>query len=144
MAQAQKPVPRITEMTRPYWEAAKKHELVLMQCSECGQYRHPLSAPQEFICPNCTSTKKPQWARVSGRGKLLTWTVVHRVFHPSFADEAPYTVALARLDEGPRMLANLRGVKPEDIKPDMEVEVFFEELAPEITLPQFRPVSAGS
>ncbi len=114
-----------------------------MKCADCGHYRHPLMAPEVFICTNCTSTNPPRWVKASGRGKLLTWTVVHRVFHPSFATEAPYTTVLVLLAEGPRMLANLRDIKPEDIKPDMEVEVCFEDITPEITLPQFRPASTA-
>ena len=91
------------------------------------------------MCPNCTSVRQPQWANASGGGRISTWTVVHKVFHPAFADEAPYVVAIVQLEEGPRMIANIRGIKPDDIKADMEVEVFFEDLTEEVTLPQFRP-----
>ena len=138
MAQMQKPLPMILDWTKPYWEATKRHELLLLKCVDCGQHRHPLVAGDSFMCPNCTSTKKPEWVRASGRGKLMTWTVVHRVFHPAFADEVPYVVAIVLLDEGARMIANLRGTKSEDLRADMPVEVIFEELTEEITLPQFR------
>lgn len=139
MVEIQKPLPGITEATKPYWEAAKRHELVLLKCVDCGHHRHPLAPGDSFMCPNCTSVNQPQWVKASGRGKLVTWTVMHKVFLPAFANEAPYVVAIARLEEGPRMLANLRGVKPDEIKADMEVEVFYEDLTDEITLPQFRP-----
>jgi len=91
------------------------------------------------MCPHCNTTKPPEWLKATGRGKIITWTVVHRAFHPAFAEEVPYIVAIATLDEGVRMTANLRGVKPEDVKGDMEVEVFFEKLTDDINLPQFRP-----
>jgi uncharacterized protein len=52
----------------------------------------------------------------------------------------PYTIAVVLLDEGARMIANLRDAKPEEIKGNMEVEVIYEKLTKDITLPQFRPV----
>ena len=138
MAQAQKPLPMITAWTKPYWEATKQHELLLLRCVDCGGHRHPLVAGESFMCPNCTSTKQPEWVRASGRGKIMTWTVVHRISHPGFADESPYVAVIVLLEEGARMGANLRGIKPEDIRADMPVEVFFEDLTEEFTLPQFR------
>ena len=139
MAKITKPLPMIVPWTKPYWEAAKRHELLLLRCIDCGQYRHPMAAGESFMCPNCTSTKQPQWAKVSGRAKVMTWTAVHRVYHPGFADETPYVVVIVLLEEGARMIANLRGIKFEAIKANMDVEVCFEELSDEITLPQFRP-----
>ncbi len=141
MTKAIKPLPEITPEKKPYWDAAKRHELVLLKCVDCGHYRHPLYGGESFMCPNCNSTQKPLWVKSSGRGKLLTWTIVHQVFHPSFEEESPYAIAVVLLDEGARMIANLRGAKPEEIKGDMAVEIIFEELSEDITLPQFRPVS---
>lgn len=139
MAQFQKPLPAITEATKPYWEAARRHELLLLKCVDCGYYRHPLAPGESFMCPNCTSVKQPQWVKASGRGKIATWTVVHKVFHPAFADEAPYVVAIAELEEGPRMMANMRGIKPQEMEPDMPIEVIYEDITEEVTLPQFKP-----
>ena len=141
MSETKIPLPLITADKKPYWEAASRHELLLLKCVNCGQYRHPLHAGDSFMCPQCNTTTPPDWVKATGKGKLLTWTVVHKAFIPSFAEEVPYVVAIATLDEGVRMIANLRSLKPEDIKGDMEVEVFFEELTTEITLPQFRPRS---
>ncbi len=139
MSKVEKLLPEITADKKPFWEAASRHELLLMKCVDCGQYRHPLYAGDSFMCPHCNTTKPPEWVKAAGHGKITTWTVVHRAFHPSFAEEVPYIVAIATLDEGVRMTANLRGVKPEDVRGDMEVEVFSEKLTEEITLPQFRP-----
>jgi uncharacterized protein len=140
MPEIDKPLPEITADKKPYWEAAKRHELLLMKCSNCGHFRQPLYAGDSFMCPNCNTTRPPEWVKSAGRGKIITWTVIHRAFHPAFAGEVPYIVAIATLDEGVRMTANLRGVKPEDVKSEMEVEVFFEELTQDIKLAQFRPV----
>jgi uncharacterized protein len=144
MSKVEKPLPEITADKKPFWEAAGRHELFLMKCVNCGQYRHPLYAGDSFMCPHCNTTKPPEWVKATGKGKILTWTVIYRAFHPAFAEEVPYIAAIATLDEGVRMTANLRGVKPEDVKGDMEVEVFFEKLTEDINLPQFRPKSAKS
>jgi uncharacterized OB-fold protein len=142
MSNIDRPVPQTTGDKKPYWDAAARHELLLIKCSSCGQYRHPLYAGDSFMCPHCNTTKPPEWVKATGKGKVLTWTVIHKAFHPSFADEVPYIAVIATLDEGVRMTANLRDVKPEDVREGMEVEVFFEEFIEGITLPQFRPVSA--
>jgi hypothetical protein len=142
MSEIKIPLPLISEDKKPYWEAASRHELLLMKCVNCGQYRHPLHAGDSFMCPHCNTTKPPDWVKATGKGKILTWTVVRKAFLPCFAEEIPYIVAIATLDEGVRMTANLRGVKPEDVKGDMEVEVFYEKLTEDITLPQFRARSS--
>ncbi len=60
---------------------------------------------------------------------------------PNF--EAPYIIAIIELEEGPRLMSNLVGVEPEPAKlrVDMPVEVVFEDVTDEITLPKFRPVA---
>ena len=132
-----KPLPGINELTRPYWDATKKHELYLQKCQQCGNYRYP---PGES-CPSCMSDKL-EWVKVSGRGTVYTWTVFHQVYHPSFAEEAPYTVVAVELDEGPRMVTTLTDCEDEDIHIGMPVEVVFDDVTEEITLPRFRPVKS--
>jgi uncharacterized protein len=139
MSEVKIPLPLITPDKKPYWEAANRHELLLMKCVNCGQYRHPLYQGDSFMCPNCNTTKPPDWVKATGKAKLLTWTVVRKAFLPLFAEEVPYIVAIATLDEGVRMTANLRDIKPEDVKENMEIEIFYEKLTYEIELPQFRP-----
>mgnify|MGYP001040349366 CR=1 FL=1 len=132
----QKPSPRIDEVNRPYWEAAKRYELLLQKCEECGYYRYP---PGE-TCPSCLSDKLG-WVKVSGRGSVYTWTVFHQVYHPAFKENVPYAVVAVELEEGPRIITNLADCKIEDIKVGMPVEVVFDDVTEEITLPKFRPTS---
>jgi len=129
-----KPLPNIDDTSRPYWEAARRHELVLQKCRDCGHYRYPAGA----TCPHCLSDKL-EWVRVSGLGTIYTWTVFHQVYHPAFAQDAPYAVVAVELDEGPRMASNLVDCKIEDIQVGMPVEVVFDDVTAEITLPKFRP-----
>ncbi|HEY90354.1 MAG TPA: Zn-ribbon domain-containing OB-fold protein [Dehalococcoidia bacterium] len=131
-----KPVPGIDELSRPYWEAAKRHELVMQRCRECGCYRYPPGN----ICPGCAS-EDTEWVKVSGRGTIFTWNVFHKVYHPAFAQDVPYAIVAVELEEGPRVTSNLVDCRLEDIRIGMPVEVVFEDITEEISLPKFRPVS---
>ena len=130
----QKPLPRIDDMNRPFWEAARKHELVLQKCLKCGHYRNLIGT----TCPRCLSDRL-EWVKVSGRGTVYTWTVFHMVYHPAFANEVPYAVVAVELEEGPRMITSLVECKPENIELGMWVEVVFDDVTEAITLPKFRP-----
>ena len=130
----EKLLPRIDEMSRPYWEGAKRHELLLQKCQECGHYRYP---PGE-TCPSCLSDKL-EWVKVSGRGSVYTWTVFHQAYHPAYKDDIPYAVVAVELEEGPRMITNLVNCRIEDIKVGMPVEVVFDDVTEEVSLPKFRP-----
>jgi uncharacterized protein len=74
----------------------------------------------------------------SGRGKVLSFTVVRRPVSPAFAQEIPYIVALVTLEEGPQMMTNIVGCAPEDVTIGMPVEVIFEDWTDTISIPKFR------
>jgi hypothetical protein len=80
-----------------------------------------------------------EWVRVSGKGKVFSWTVTARAFYPGF--EVPYAVVIIELDEGVRMVSNVVDCKPEDLYIGMPVEVVFEDVTKEITLPKFKVIS---
>jgi uncharacterized OB-fold protein len=130
-----KPLPVVSDETRPFWEATKRGELLLQHCRECGAYRHPASV----LCPECSSTAF-DWKAVSGQGKVYSFVIFHRAYHPAFADDVPYAVACIELKEGPRLISNIVNIGPEDVRCDMPVEVVFEQVTSDITLPKFRPV----
>jgi len=130
----ERPLPEPTEASRPYWDACRQHELQLQRCGSCGAFRFPAG----FMCPECSSLDLA-WHRVSGRGRVHAYTVVHRAPHPALAGEAPYVVALIELDEGACLMSNVVGCRAEDVRVDMPVEVVFRDLTPSVTLPLFRP-----
>ncbi len=130
-----KPLPRITGLSREYWEGAKEHELRLLNCNACGKIWFPPS----HRCPNCLSTDIA-WKPASGRGKVWSWIVMWQRYFPAFEPDLPYNVAYVELDEGPKLMTNLVDVASEDIRCDMPVEVVFDEVTDEISLPKFRPV----
>ena len=133
-----RPLPQRTEIAEGYWEAARRHELAVQRCSDCGVLRH---YPQER-CPECISAAH-EWAPLSGRGTIYTYAVSHAAFHPFFQDRLPYVIATIELDEGVRVLSDL-DEPPDEVRMGARVEVFFEELDDDITLPRFRLVKADS
>jgi uncharacterized OB-fold protein len=128
-------IPGVTPLTAPYWAAARDHQLVIQRCTACGHVWHP-PLP---LCPACHS-EVIAWIPVSGRGHVYTYTVVYHATHAAMADKVPYISALIELEEGPRILTNLRNCTEDDARIGMPVWVLFEELTDEITLPQFEPV----
>lgn len=128
-----KPLPRITADNRPFWEAARRHELALQRCDDCGHFRYP-PAP---VCPECVS-ERATWTPVSGRGTVTTFVVVHKPYFASFVADLPYNVVQVQLDEGPRLTANLVEIANADIRIGARVEAVFDDVTPEVTLPRFR------
>jgi uncharacterized OB-fold protein len=131
-----RPLPRPTELTAGFWEAARRHELVLQRCGQCDEFRH---YPQP-LCPHCFSAKWT-WVPASGRGRVYTFTETHQAFHPAWAGAVPYVVATIELDEGVRVVSDLPDGDRADVRIGAKVEVFFDELpGTDVTLPRFRLV----
>ncbi len=131
-----KPIPVPQGESDYYWEKAKAHELWLRKCDDCNQaYFYPRD-----ICPMCFS-RNTSWIQASGKGTLHTFAIVHRAPTLAFRDDAPFVVAMVDLEEGPRMPTNLIDVEPNpaNITIGMPVEVVFEDITDEITLPKFKP-----
>jgi uncharacterized OB-fold protein len=137
MADYKKPIPAITPEMRPFYEAAKRHELVVQRCRGCGTHRFPARE----ICAGCLSTDS-EWVKVCGKGEVFSFNAMHQVYHPGFAGEVPYAVVLVKLAEGAKMNSNLVGVKPHEIRIGMPVEVVFEDVSDEVTLAKFVPASS--
>lgn len=135
MAGAAKPLPKPTPDTQPFWDAVKRHELMLPKCKACGQLHF---FPRPF-CPHCFSWDL-EWVRCSGKGKLYSFLINHRPA-PGFEEETPYVIAVVELDEGPRMLSNLIDIEPtpEAVQVDMPVEILFQDVNEETTMFKFRP-----
>jgi uncharacterized OB-fold protein len=133
-AQPAKPIPVPTLETRPYWEGCKAHELRIQRCAACAHHQF---FPRMY-CTQCMSDRV-EWVEASGRGKVLSYTIVHRPVSPAFKDEIPYVVALVTLDEGPTMMTNIVGWSPQSLAIGMPVAVTFEDWTEEISIPKFRP-----
>jgi hypothetical protein len=132
-----KPIPVASVESAPYWEGLRNHRLLMQKCSGCKNFWFPPS----LLCPHCGSAHN-EWCELSGRGRVFTYVVVHRVYHPGFAGDVPYVVAVIELDEGPRMVSNVVGVTPDQVACDMRVEIVFEDIPQNMTLPKFAVKSA--
>ena len=131
-----KPLPQISAAMAPFFEAARRHALVVQRCAGCGARRFPARS----ICSTCLS-REATWVPVSGRGTVFSFAIMHQAVHPGFAAETPYAVVVIQLDEGPRVLSNLVDCPMADVRIGQPVEVVFDDLTPEVTLPKFRPRS---
>ncbi len=129
-----KPIPEVTPALAPFFAAAREERLVVQRCAGCGALRFP---PRE-ICSACLATEAT-WQPVSGRGEIFSYNVMHQVYHAGFAAAVPYAVVVVRLEEGPKLTSNLLDCPVDAIAVGMPVEVVFERLSPEVTLPKFRP-----
>ena len=135
-----KPAPVPDRDTQPFWDACQAHELRAQQCTSCGRFRWP---PQPF-CPSCYSWEY-EWRLLSGLGQVESFTVVQHTAVPSFKNDLPYVVALVALDGTDNrvlLTSNAVGCSWEDVTVGMRVDVAFNEVSPEATLPQFRPANA--
>jgi uncharacterized protein len=129
-----KPLPYIHSETSDYWEGARRHELLARHCRSCGQYHF---YPRDF-CPSCFSPDVG-WIKTSGRGRVYSFTVCHRPAR-GFEKEVPYNLALIELNKGFRMMSCVVDCPLDEIRTGMTVEVTFDDVTAQVSLPKFRPV----
>nr|WP_295466260.1 OB-fold domain-containing protein [Mesorhizobium sp.] len=117
---ASRPLRRIGQYDLPYWDFAAKGELRVQACKSCGHLRYPPGP----CCPRCLS-EDTDWRKLSGRGRVVTWTIFHRAYFPEIP--VPYTVVSVETEEGPLLIGNL--VRAGDIQPavGLAVTAVFEE-----------------
>jgi len=127
-----KPVPN--EDTEPYWEYAHKGELRMPKCSACAH----VYFPPAVLCPKCLS-EEHEWIKLSGHGKIFSYIVFHHAFYPGYSDDVPYNTAIIELAEGPRMHSNVTDCNNDDLHIGLPVEVWFDKVDDEVTLPKFKP-----
>ena len=127
------PVP--TPETQHFWDGTKVGELRLQRCIECGTVYFP---PRPF-CPT-NGSRAVEVFTASGRGRLFSYVINHL---PSPGFTPPFAIAVVELEDGPRLMSNIVGCPqtPEALRIDMPLEVTFERLTDEITLPQFKPAT---
>ena len=128
-----RPAPGISDDTRFYWEGARAGELRIQRCKACATLRHPPGP----VCPQCHSF---DWDAVtaSGRGTVYSFVVMHYPEVPPF--DHPNPIALIELEEGTRLITQLVGVAPGDVRIGQKVQLEFHTYDGDLVLPQFRPV----
>ena len=133
---AKRPMPGISDDTRFFWEGARAGKLLIQRCKGCATLRHPPGP----VCPSCHSF---EWDTVeaSGRGTVYSFVVMHYPEVPPF--DHPNPIVLVELEEGTRLISQIVGIAPGDVKIGQAVQVEFNTFNDgELVLPQFRAVTA--
>lgn len=137
-----RPLPQpMTPEAKPYWEGARDGKLMIPKCRACGKaFLYP-----RVLCPFCAS-REIDWIQASGRGRLYSFEIAHQILNKAFKVRTPVVLAMVELEEGPRLLTNLVEVEPDPatLRCDMPVEVVFEKLTDQVSLPMFRPAKAAA
>ncbi len=130
-----KPLPVVTEESRPFWEGCRQGQLLLQYCTEC--HRHQFYP--RLYCMQCGSNAL-RWFEASGHGVIYSYTIIRQNKSPEFVNDTPYNVAIVQLQEGPRMMSNIVDIDPGELRVDLPVTVVFDQVTDMITLPRFRPL----
>lgn len=131
-----RPLPRLRGFAADFYAYCRKHELRFQRCANCGRWRH---VPRD-MCAACGSFDW-EWVRSSGKGSLFSWTTTMQPMMPQFADLVPYSPVVVELEEGVRVLSWLVDVDAGDFALGLPVEVVFDDVTPDVTLPKFRRAS---
>ena len=127
-------LPVIDAESATFWAGTRQKRLLIRHCNSCGRHHfYPRHA-----CPLCWSDNC-EWRPTSGKGRVYSYTVIHHNDAPAFRELLPYIVAVIELEEGVRLTTNVVECTPEAIHVGMPVEVVYEHLTDDVTLPQFRP-----
>jgi len=137
MSEYNLPLPVITTLSKVFWDGCKEEKLLYQHCKDCGEV---IFFPK-YLCPNCMSHNL-EWLESEGKGKIDTFTVTYNFAPPAFMAEVPYCVAIIELDEGYRMMSNMVECDFDELECDMPVEVVFDPVTEEVTLPKFRPAKS--
>ncbi len=127
-----RPLPIPDQDSERFWAAAADHEFILQICRRCGRRQfYP-----RFTCVHCHA-ESLSWQPAPRDGTIYTVTVVRRAPSPALADEVPYSLALVELDAGPRLMANVVGAPPGEVRIGQRGTLGFRDLAPGVAIPQF-------
>lgn len=137
MSAPARPLPTPTDLTRPYWSAAKSGKLIVQRCQHCQRHQF---YPRNF-CMHCMG-ESLEWVETSKEGRIYTFTINRRGANAYMAERTPYAVAIVELKEGVRLMANIINSRLEDVAIGKAVRLVFEEVSEEVTLPQFQLIGA--
>ncbi len=131
-----KPLPEITDLTRPFWSAAKEGRLVMQKCTRCGTFDF---FPKPW-CIEC-GHRGLEWVEVKPQGTVYSHTVARVVMmnYPAWKDDIPLVLCIIDLDDGPRMYGQLTHCSPEQVRIGMRVKAYFEDVSDQAAIPKFRP-----
>ena len=119
---------------QPLLDGWRQGQLMLQRCADCGRdffYPRP-------ICPNCWSAAV-RWHGATGKGTIVSFSLVHRPNHRAFFDETPIVLAEVLLEEDVALLARVVNVEPAEVRIGMTVALLSAVEAAPYPLPTFEP-----
>lgn len=126
------PAPTITALTEPFWDAAQAGKLIIQHCESCDiSVFYPRA-----LCPHCWN-EHLRWKDASGRGRLKSFSTIHKPGHPGWQPITPYSVGLVELEEGPTMLSLILSTRDEELFVGSPLEMAPTQIGGR-TLPAFR------
>ena len=132
-----KPLPELTDQTRPFWTAAKEGRFVMQKCAKCATFNfHP-----KPWCIECGS-RDLNWEEVKPAGTVYSYTVSRSVAmnYPGWQGELPVLMCLIDMDDGVRLYGQLTDCDEHDVEIGMRVGVHFESISEEAGIPKFHPL----
>jgi len=138
MSDYKRPLPLPTPETQHFWDGCREGKLLLQRCRESGKAYFP---PRPFS--PFTGSRDVEVFEASGKATLFSYVINHRPAR-GFEDIAPYAIAVVKLEEGVQMMTNIVDCEqtPEALELDMPLEVVFEKVSDDISLPKFRPAKS--
>src|SRR4051812_30761711 len=131
-----RPAPGVDPETEPYWKATREGRLIVQRCTVCGAHQlYP-----RWRCLRCRG--QVEWVEATGGGAGDSFTVIPQKFSPALPHPIPYVVALVALDGGVRLMTNIVGIDPDDVRIGMRVRARFEPVSDEASIPLFEPAPA--
>ena len=136
---SRKPLPAPDADSAALWAGLREGRLLLQHCLACAHIQYY----QQGLCRQCGSDRLEHRA-ASGRGRVYSYSVVHRAPGPAFKADTPYAVLLVELAEGPRMISSLVDGDHGAVAIGMAVQIVFDAITDQVTLPRFRPPRDGA
>lgn len=139
MSELPAPDPVVQDDARPFWDATAEHRLVVPRCTSCST---TIWYPRGF-CPACGSLDV-EWIELAGTGHVYSFSIP-RKGQGLYRKVAPYVLAYVELDlpdgrPGPRIITNIVGCDPADVRVDQRVEATYDDTESGHALVRFRPI----
>ncbi len=127
------PPVRPTPISRPFWDALAREQLLMQRCDACGRWVHY----PRIRCSTCLSDRL-DWHEVEPRGTLYAFSVAYHPTAPWFAADPPQVVAVVELGNGVRLTTNVLTTDPSRLSVGMGLTAVFEH-HDDVTLLKFEP-----